>query len=205
MRPFVYWLVFMFTFIGSRALAGLGEVDREFKLPTVSHVQDKETVSSSQLEEEKIFKNTHQGDHEINPGLGLGYSSFSGLILQTSLSYRYFFLDNLSLGVMAESLFSQINREYGLGLTGRWYFYETDKWAYSLTQDFYYKEYNVAGSHYGQDGNDWKGKTGLRAHYFFTPVVNINFGLEYDYSIDPSRARSIEPSIDSTIGVGFNF
>jgi len=205
MRPFVYWLVFIVTFIGSHALAELGEVDRKFKLPTVRHVQDMETVSSSQLEEKTIFKNIHQGDHEINPGLGLGYSSFSGLILQTSLSYRYFFLDNFSLGVMAEGLFSELNREYGLGLTGRWYFYETDKWAYSLTQDIYYMEYDFKNPRFRQDLSEWKGTTGLRAHYFFTPTVNINFGLEYDYSIYPSKAGAIEPSVDSTIGVGVNF
>lgn len=205
MSPRIFWTTLFFMSITQSSFAEIGSVDNEFKLPQMTQVEKNESVYSSEIGEEKIFKNINQGDHEINPGLGFGYSSFSGLILQTSLSYRYFFFDDLSFGVMAEGLFSQINREYGLGATGRWYFYETDKWAYSLTQDIYYMEYDFKGTRFRGDLSEWKGKTGLRAHYFFTPTVNLNFGIEYDYSLYPSDAGAIEPSIDTSVGVGFNF
>ncbi len=158
-----------------------------------------ELDDSSNVFRKKILR----GDAEINPEAALGYSSFGGLRLDANLSYRYFFFDNISIGGILGFRRSDLSKSYKVGLSGRWYFYETQRWAYSFTQNIIADNYsyNLGGSMNGQ-GTTIHGNSAIGSHYFFTPNVSLGINLEYAYPIGGSRSRG---EFVSRVGLGFNF
>ncbi len=158
-----------------------------------------QVMPSYELSEKRI----HKGDSEISPDLALGYSSFSGVILETDLAYRYFFFDKVALGAIVGLNTSDSYREYSLGATGRWYFYETKNWAFSFTQNIVA---NYIDSRFGTGSNTYRsivGESSFGAHYFFTPNVSLIFSGNYEYGI--SNSPSPTPKFTTRVGLGFSF
>ena len=169
-------------------------------------VTNSNETSQGSIVDETFQKKIHQGDSEISPEANLGYSSFSGVIFDGSVAYRYFFWDKFALGGIIGGELSESYKAGRVGLTGRYYFLESGNWAYSLTQNIIHSRYNWDHSFQGipNSGNNTFGNTALGAHYFFNPNVALQISLKYQYNLI-NNGLSAPDGLSSSVGLNFNF
>ncbi len=173
----------------------IGSLSKAQAAPTVSAQNEPPTP--------EFEKRIRQGDSEISPDMAFGYSSFSGVIFDGSVAYRYFFADNIAIGGILGYGYSDIEKNYRIGLSGRWYFAEVDNWAFSFTQDLIadHTRRSIPGLEKSSSGQ-FTGVSQLSAHYFFTPNVSLGLSLGYEYNLENNQNKG---ALMSRVGLGFNF
>ena len=164
-------------------------------------------------ENSTFAKKITRGHAEISPEAALGYNEGQGLYFDMNLSYRYFFKDRLSLGLVGGVNRRDGLRDHRIGLSGRWYFLEADKWAFAFTQNISYGfakfdrfSYNPATDtffSFQESRNYWQASSGLGAYYFITPGVSLGLSLEIPYG---TRSGSLRiGDVTSRVGLNFSF
>ena len=130
-------------------------------------------ATESSSDSGRHLKRIYEGDMEVGGRANFSYDSLNGLTTSTDLAYRYFFIDRLSLGVIANYTGNKAFDTYGVGLSGAYYFWEYQRWATYFQQDaLYQRTRSLFGTSEYMSFNSTLG-----AKYFITPEVALDFGI----------------------------
>lgn len=155
------------------------------------------------VKKDENLKNLEDGHYELSPTVNFGYSSFSGVFLEGSAAYRYFFRDRMSIGGVFDFGVSKFQERYGFGPSFRWYFWGSGKWATSFTQEllFAHQKYKNLGMRF----ETLTGTSEFGVHYFFTKDFSLNLGLGTRYELYNSDYSQESPTVYSNVGFTFHF
>jgi hypothetical protein len=161
-------------------------------------------VSPAAAEEsEWLEKKIHKGDWNLGGGGSLAYDSFNGLNGSASISAQYFFWDRLSLGAVGNYRWNNRLNGGGIGPKGTYYFYETEKKAFYISQNlnFSWYDFDAVGASPSSSVQVLTGQSSIGFEHFFAP--NISFGPEirYSYYLEKDKIQDLS----NEIGVYLNF
>ncbi len=135
-------------------------------------------------------KSIKEGNWNLGGGGMLAYDTYNGGRASGALGAQYFVADNLSLGILTSFYyFKSNNHALGLGPKATYYFYETEKKAFYVSQSigFYWGENSVGASTHAVGG-----QTSVGFEHFFTSNVSFGPELRYQYYLDKNNASTLK-------------
>jgi hypothetical protein len=162
-------------------------------------------VSQSYANEpEWLEKKIREGNWNINGSGSLEYDSYSGLTGFASTSVQYFVWEKFSLGVMASYQHERNGDWFSLGPKGTYYFYETEKKAFFISQaiNFTWFQSDSVNSYATNNFQLISAQSSLGFEHFFNPNVSFGPELRYLYYIDNEGLSGMKN--DLSILLNFN-
>lgn len=124
-----------------------------------------------------------QGSWAVGGGLGIGYSSVSGLLLHATPRAQYFIYDKFSVGGQAEYYKSEDYQRLGIGPAATYYFLETASFVTFVSQTFILSQ-TRPDEH---NPTTFYGITGLGLNYFLSSGLALALSYNQHYPLDDGQ------------------